>query len=38
MAFKASSEDLARTCHVHPTLGETLREAALAVANRSINM
>ena len=38
IAFEASSEDLARTCHVHPTLGEALREAALAVANRTINM
>lgn len=38
ISFSASSEDLARTCHVHPTLGETMREAALAVAGRSINM
>ncbi len=38
MAFEASSEELARTCHVHPTLGEALREAGLAVANRTINM
>ncbi len=37
IAFGASSEDLARTCHAHPTLGEALREAALAVANRSLN-
>jgi dihydrolipoamide dehydrogenase len=37
IAFGASSEDLARTCHVHPTLGEALREAALAVAGRTIN-
>jgi dihydrolipoamide dehydrogenase len=37
MAFGASSEDLARTCHVHPTLGEAMREAALAVAGRTIN-
>jgi dihydrolipoamide dehydrogenase len=37
MAFGATSEDLARTCHVHPTLGEALREAALAVANRAIH-
>jgi dihydrolipoamide dehydrogenase len=37
MSFRASSEDLARTCHVHPTLGEALREAALAVANRAIH-
>ena len=38
IAFCASSEDLARTCHVHPTLGEALREAALAVSGRAINM
>jgi dihydrolipoamide dehydrogenase len=38
IAFCASSEDLARTCHAHPTLGEALREAALAVDNRAINM
>lgn len=38
IAFAASSEDLARTCHVHPTLGEALREAALAVANRAIHI
>jgi dihydrolipoamide dehydrogenase len=36
--FGASSEDLARSCHAHPTLGEALREAALAVDNRAINM
>jgi dihydrolipoamide dehydrogenase len=38
IAFGASSEDLARTCHAHPTLGEALREAALAVDNRTINI
>ena len=38
ISFGASSEDLARTCHVHPTLGEALREAALAVAGRTINL
>ncbi|HZR20755.1 MAG TPA: dihydrolipoyl dehydrogenase [Verrucomicrobiae bacterium] len=37
ISFGASSEDLARTCHVHPTLGEALREAALGVAGRTIN-
>jgi dihydrolipoamide dehydrogenase len=37
IAFGASSEDLARTCHVHPTLGEAMREAALAVAGRALN-
>jgi dihydrolipoamide dehydrogenase len=38
LAFGASSEDLARTCHVHPTLGEALREAALAVGDRALNI
>jgi dihydrolipoamide dehydrogenase len=38
ISFAASSEDLARTCHVHPTLGEALREAALGVAGRSIHI
>jgi dihydrolipoamide dehydrogenase len=38
IAFAASSEDLARTCHVHPTLGEALREAALAVASRALHV
>lgn len=37
IAFGASSEDLARTCHAHPTLGEAVREAALAVDNRAIH-
>ena len=31
MEFGASSEDIARTCHAHPTLSEAVREAALAV-------
>ncbi|HKX45455.1 MAG TPA: FAD-dependent oxidoreductase, partial [Planctomycetota bacterium] len=35
--FGASAEDLARTCHAHPTLPECLKEAALAVAGRSIH-
>ena len=37
IAFGASSEDLARSCHAHPTLGEALREAALAVDKRALN-
>jgi dihydrolipoamide dehydrogenase len=37
MTFGASSEDIARTCHAHPTLSETLKEAALAVAGRQIH-
>jgi dihydrolipoamide dehydrogenase len=38
IAFGASSEDLARTSHMHPTLGEALREAALSVSARAIHM
>jgi dihydrolipoamide dehydrogenase len=38
IGFGASSEDLARSCHAHPTLGEALREAALAVDNRTLNL
>lgn len=37
MEFGASSEDIARTCHAHPTLSESLKEAALAVDNRTLN-
>jgi dihydrolipoamide dehydrogenase len=35
--FGASSEDIARTCHAHPTLSELLHEAALAVDKRAIH-
>ncbi|MBP7127790.1 dihydrolipoyl dehydrogenase [Myxococcota bacterium] len=38
MEFGASSEDLARTCHAHPTLPEALREAALAALGRPIHL
>jgi len=38
MEFGASSEDLARTCHAHPTLSEALHEAALAVDGRAIHV
>ncbi|MBS0181158.1 MAG: dihydrolipoyl dehydrogenase [Nitrospira sp.] len=38
MAFGASSEDIARTCHAHPTLAEAFREAALAVQGRAIHI
>jgi dihydrolipoamide dehydrogenase len=38
MEFGGSSEDLARTCHAHPTLTEAVKEAALAVAKRPIHM
>ncbi len=37
MEFSASSEDLARTCHAHPTLSEALKEAALNVEKRAIH-
>ena len=37
MNFGASSEDLARCCHAHPTLSEIMLEAALAVDNRAIH-
>jgi dihydrolipoamide dehydrogenase len=37
MAFQASSEDLARCSHAHPTLAEALKEAALAVEKRAIH-
>jgi len=36
--FGASSEDLARTCHAHPTLSEVVKEAALAVDGRAIHV
>jgi dihydrolipoamide dehydrogenase len=38
MEFGASSEDIARTCHAHPTLSEAVKEAALAVDKRSLSM
>jgi dihydrolipoamide dehydrogenase len=38
MSFRASSEDLARICHAHPTLSEAVREAALAVDRRTLNL
>jgi dihydrolipoamide dehydrogenase len=37
MNFGASSEDLARCCHAHPTLSEIMQEAALAVSGRAIH-
>jgi dihydrolipoamide dehydrogenase len=37
MEFKASSEDIARICHAHPSLSEATKEAALAVEKRSLN-
>ena len=37
MEFGGSAEDIARTCHAHPTMSEATREAALAVDGRTIN-
>ena len=37
MEFRASSEDIARICHAHPTLSEATKEAALAVDKRALN-
>ncbi len=38
MEFGGSAEDIARTCHAHPTLSETMKEAALAVDKRQIHL
>ena len=38
MEFGASSEDIARTCHAHPTLTESIKEAALNVDKRAIHI
>lgn len=37
MEFDASAEDIAMTCHAHPTLSEAIKEAALGVAGRSLS-
>lgn len=37
MEFRASSEDIARICHAHPSLSEATKEAALAVDGRALN-
>jgi len=37
MEFRASSEDIARICHAHPSLSESMKEAALAVDKRTLN-
>ena len=37
MEFGASSEDIARTCHAHPTFSEAVKEAALSVDKRAIH-
>ena len=38
MEFRASSEDIARICHAHPSLAEVTKEAALAVDKRTLNL
>jgi dihydrolipoamide dehydrogenase len=38
MEFGASSEDIALTCHAHPTQSEALKEAAMAVTGKPIHM
>ena len=38
MEFRASSEDIARTCHSHPDLNEAVKEAALNVLGRAIHI
>ena len=38
MEFGGSAEDIARTCHAHPTLSEIVKEAALAVDKRQLNL
>lgn len=38
MEFKGAAEDIARICHAHPTLSETVKEAALAVDKRTLNL
>ena len=37
MEFGASAEDIARTCHAHPTFSEAVKEAALSVDKRAIH-
>ena len=38
MEFSASAEDIALICHAHPTLSEAMKEAALAVGKRALNL
>jgi len=37
MEFRGSAEDIGRICHAHPTLSESMKEAALAVDKRALN-
>jgi len=38
MQYGASSEDVARTCHAHPTMSEAVKEAMMAVYDKPIHM
>ena len=38
MAFRASSEDIGMICHAHPSLSEAMKDAALAVDKRALNI
>lgn len=38
MEYGASSEDIARTCHAHPTLSEALKEACMAAYDKPIHV
>ena len=38
MEYGASSEDIARTCHAHPTLSEAFKEACMAASGKPIHM
>ena len=38
MSFHASAEDIARSCHAHPTLAEAVKEAALAVGSGALHI
>ena len=38
MEFGGAAEDLARTCHAHPTLSEAVKEATMAVDQRALSM
>jgi dihydrolipoamide dehydrogenase len=38
MEYRASAEDIARTCHAHPTVSEAVKEAALAAWDKPIHL
>lgn len=37
LEYRASAEDIARTCHAHPTVSEAIKEAALAAYSKAIH-